>query len=79
MTDHGVNQPVVDAFLLQKLLFFSAMLIRPPLEIQIVQDAGGFPEVRLFFVSEPDCVPAQNVADDVPVFSVEFPLIVFAQ
>ena len=74
-----MNEALVDAALAQQLLLLCAVLLRPLLEIQIVQNADGLPEIRLVSVAELIRVPAQHIAHDASVFSVKITLVIFAQ
>ena len=74
-----MNEALVDAALAQQLLLLCAVLLGPLLEIQIVQNADGLPEIRLVSVAELICVPAQHIAHDASVLSVKITLVIFAQ
>lgn len=70
-----MNEALVDAALAQQLLLLCAVLLGPLLEIQIVQNADGLPEIRLVSVAELIRVPAQHIAHDAcQVLSVKITL-----
>lgn len=79
MADNGVDELFVDTRLPQDLLLLCAVLLRPLLKIEVVEDPDGLPKVRLIAVAEFYRIPAQDIADDAPVPSVKFPFVILAQ
>ena len=60
-----------------QLLGLFAVLLRPALKVQVVEDAHHLPEVCLLAVTQLIGEPAHHVAHDAPVFEMKFPLVVF--
>lgn len=75
----GVDRPLVDARLAHQLLTFLAVLFRPLLKIEVVQQADGRPEIGLVAVSQLVCVPAHHGLDRQRVLKMKMILVVFRQ
>ena len=74
----GTDDGLVHAPLPQELLALDAVLVGPPLEIQVVEDAHHLPKVGLLTVAQFLGEPAHHVAHHAGVPAVELPLVVSA-
>ena len=75
----GVDRPLVDAGLAHQLLTFLAVLLRPLLKIQVVQQTDRGPEIGLVAVAELVRIPAHHGLDRQRVLKMKMILVVFRQ
>ena len=79
MAAHRVDQVGVAARLLQQLRGLQAVLLRPHLKVDIVQQSGGGPEIRVLAVAQFVGIPAHDTLDRQGVLDMERLVIVLLQ
>ena len=79
VADDCMHKALVHALFAQDFRLLCAVLVGILLEIQIVQNADGLPEVRLIVIAEFDGKIPHHIAHDARVQAMKLACIIFAQ
>lgn len=78
MAGRCVDDALINAFFPHQLLLFGAVLFRPLLKVQIMQDAHGLPEIRFSTIAQLVGIPAHHIAHNAGVLAVELTFVIIA-
>ena len=79
MGTDGVDQVGTAACLFQQLRGLETVLLRPHLKVDVVQQTGGGPEIRVLAIAQLVDVPAHHTLDGQRVLDMERLVIVLLQ
>jgi hypothetical protein len=79
MTGNSMDEPLVDIPLTEQFLFLRAVLVRPLLKVQVVEDSHGLPKVCLVAVTQFLGISPQDIPHNAAMLPVKFALIILAE